>query len=324
MNIHQPHDKLFKRTFGIKEVAVDFVSAHVAPKELKKLNLDTLKLQKDSFVDSNFKAFHSDVIYKVEGVEGKGYLYFLLEHQSTSDPFIVGRLLQYMGSIVEYDISQQLSIDPSHANLKIPAIYPFVVYSGREKYKWPKKLTIDIKGCSPLDLSSCLIELRGYDLDKLMKSGKAAVAQFVLKESWQKDFCKVLRHNPQLYELINNSPYAEDAILYMVDQDIRKDGVVKEIRNLDQKIKQNVMGNLAEIEKRGEQRGIKLGEQRGIKLGEQRGIKLGEQRGIKLGEQKGFKEAIFKLLAHGVDKVKAAQMLGLSLKKLENLIISTD
>jgi len=305
MNIHQSHDKFFKRTFGIKEVAADFVSAHVTPKELKKLNLDTLKLQKDSFVDSNFKAFYSDVIYKVEGLKGKGYLYLLLEHQSTSDPLIIGRLLQYIGNIITHDMSQQLSADPNHANLKIPVIYPFVVYSGKEKYKWPKSLTIDIDGYDLLNLSNCLINLQQYTLDALMKSGRAAVAQFVLKESWQKDFCKVLQNNPQLSKLINNSAYAEDAILYMVNQDPHDgDRVINAIHDLEQDLKKEVMNGLRRIEERGEQRGIKIGEQRG--------------------KQEGFKEAILKLLAHGVDKVKAAQMLGLSLKKLEQLLISTD
>ena len=281
---------------------------HVDAEELQKLDLNTLKLQKDSFIDDKFKAYYSDVIYKVDSSEGEGYLYFLLEHQSTSDPFIVGKLLQYMANIINYDMVRQLSIDPDRSNLKLPVIYPFVVYSGKEKYKWPKQLTMDIKGCIPLDFSSCLIELQEYTLKELMKSGKAAAMQFVLRESWKKDFCKVLRDNPQLCELISNSPYATDTILYMISQDPHKQEVIKQIRNLNQKIKQDVMDNLREIE------------EKGIKLGEQRGIKLGEQRG----KEQGFREAIFRLLANGMNKSKAAEVLGFTLKKLEKLLASAD
>ena len=68
-------------------------------------------------------------------------------------------------------------------------------------------------------------------LEEIIKAGKAALAAFLLKESWQKDFCKVLRNNPQLCELINNAPYATDAILYRIDQDTHKECVVKEIYN---------------------------------------------------------------------------------------------
>ena len=220
-----------------------------------------------------------------------------------------------------YDMKRQLSIDPNRNNLKVPAIYPFVLYSGKAKYKWPKKFSIEIDGCPLLDLSNNLVELRAYSLADLLKSKKAALLLFLLKESWKKDFCKVLRDNPQLGELINSSSYAKSAILYMIDQD-QQDAkkIIREIKNLDLKIKEKVMTGLQRIEQKGKIEGIKLGEQRG-KI---EGIRLGERRGkiegVRLGEQRGFKDAIVKLLAHGMDKAKAAEMLGLTLKKLETFL----
>ena len=302
MSIHQPHDKLFKKTLGLKEVAIPFLKAHLSPEALQKLDLNSIELQKDSFLDSKFNAYYSDIIHKVDGVDGKGYVYFLLEHQSTSDPFIVGKLLCYIGSIVNSDMERQLNSDPKRdrSKLKMPIIYPFVIYSGKEKYKWPKRLTINIEGFNLFDLSNSLIELREYTLEELLKSEKAALAQFILKESWKKDFCKVLNDNPQLIELINCSPYAEEAMLYMIDQDPHKEKVIKQIHNLDPKIKQKVMGNLMRIEQRGEQRGIKIGEQRG--------------------KLEGFREAIMRLLDHGMDKAKAAELLGLTPKKLKHFL----
>ena len=56
----------------------------------------------------------------------------------------------------------------------------------------------------------------------------------------------------------------------------------------------------------GEQRGIQIGEQRGIQIGEQRGIQIGEQRDIQIGEQRGeikgqnrFGALVMKLLSLG-------------------------
>ena len=292
MSIHQPHDKFFKVALKLEQVIIDFLLAKLPQGILKKLDLTSLELKDSSFVDGKFKAYCSDVLVRVNGAEGGGYLYFLLEHQSTSDPFIVVKLLQYIANIIHYDMKRQLSVDPCHSKLKVPAIYPFVLYSGREKYKWPKSFSIEVDGLSLLDLSSSLIELQGCSLEELLKSKKAALVQFLLKESWKKDFCKVLKHNPQLGELINNSPYAKDAVLYMVDQDPHEDRVIEKIRNLDQNIKEKVMNGLQAI----------------------------EQRGIKLGEQRGFKDAIVRLLSHGMNKVQAAEMLGLTLKKLEALL----
>ena len=290
MVIDNPHDKFLKIAVQVGQVVAGILEFQLSLSALKELDLSSSELQSGSFVNENFKEFDSDAVLKSKGKNGDTYLYFLLEHQSTSDPLIVPRLWQYMSNIIAYDIKRQLSIDPNRNNLKVPAIYPFVLYSGKAKYKWPKKFSIEIDGCPLLDLSSYLVELREYSLADLLKSKKAALLLFLLKESWKKDFCKVLRDNPQLSELINSSSYAESAILYMIDQDPHKDQVVEEIRNLNQNIKKNVMGNLMEIEQRGEQRGFKLGEQ--------------------IGEQRGFKDAIVKLLAHGMDKAKAAEVLG--------------
>ena len=321
MDIHQPHDKFFKLALKIKEVAMDFLVANLPQEVLEKLDLSSVELQDSSFVDGKFKGYCSDVLLRVNSAEGNGYMYFLLEHQSTSDPFIVVRLLQYIANVVNYDMKQQLSIDPNRSNLKFPTIYPFVLHSGKERYKWPKSFSIELERQPLFNLSSSLIELQGCNFEGLLKSKKAALVQILLRESWKKDFCKVLKENPQLAELINNSPYAKDALLYLIDQD-KQDAkeVINAIDNLNKKIEKEIMNGLSRIE----QRGFKLGEQRGIELGEQRGIKLGEQRGIKLGEQRGIKlglrDAIIKLLAHGTDKVKAAEMLGLTLKELEVLL----
>ena len=307
--IHQPHDKFIKVAFKRKEVIIDFLLANLPQRILEKLDLSSLELQDSSFVDGKFKAYASDVLVRVNSAEGDGYLYFLVEHQSTSDSFIIVRLLQYIANIVNYDMKRQLSVDPDRSKLKVPAIYPFVLYSGKEKYKWPKSFSIEVDGLPLLDLSSSLIELQGCSLEELLKSKKAALVQFLLKESWKKDFCKVLKENPQLAELINNSPYAKDALLYVIDQG-KQDAkeVINAIEKLNKKIKEEVMSGLHKIEQRGEQRGIRIGEQRG------------EQRGIKIG----LRDAIIKLLAHGTDKVKAAEMLGLTLKKLETLLMSTN
>ena len=301
MNIHQPHDKFFKIALKLKEVIGDFLLTNVPQQILKKLDLSSLELQDSSFVDSKFKAYSSDVLVKVNSAEQDGYVYFLVEHQSTSDSFIIVRLLQYMANIVNYDMNRQLSVDPDRSKLKVPAIYPLVLYSGKEKYKWPKSFSIEVDGLPLLDLSASLIELQECSLEELLKSKKAALVQFLLKESWKKDFCKVLKENPQLADLINNSSYAKDALLYLIDQHKRgAKEIINALENLNKKIKDKIMSGLHRIE--------------------QRGIKIGEQRGFKMG----MRDAIIKLLAYGTDKVKAAEMLGLTLKKLEALLISAN
>ena len=57
---------------------------------------------------------------------------------------------------------------------------------------------------------------------------------------------------------------------------------------------------IAESEKRGQERGIKLGEERGIKLGEERGEKRGEKRGRIKGNREGIIHVAKEMLKYNI------------------------
>lgn len=83
-----PHDALFKQFLGQKETAQDFLDIWL-PDSIKALcDLDSIKLESGSFIDEQLKSYQSDVLYSVHTVQGEGYLYCLIEHQSTPDKLI--------------------------------------------------------------------------------------------------------------------------------------------------------------------------------------------------------------------------------------------
>lgn len=63
MEIHQPHDKLFKVAFSHKKVAYDFISVMLDAETLEELDLDSLTLINSSHVDKNMRELRSDVVY---------------------------------------------------------------------------------------------------------------------------------------------------------------------------------------------------------------------------------------------------------------------
>ncbi len=76
MTIHSPHDKLFKQSMSDIRVARDFFMHHLPQTVLDVVNLQTLKLSPNSYVDENLAAYSSDVLYEVEQKDGKRvYLY---------------------------------------------------------------------------------------------------------------------------------------------------------------------------------------------------------------------------------------------------------
>ena len=82
-----PHDALFKSEFSDPKKARAFLE-HFLPPEVKEvLDLDSLKPQKDSFVEKDMRQYFSDLVYSVRAKDSDGYVYILFEHKSYKAPF---------------------------------------------------------------------------------------------------------------------------------------------------------------------------------------------------------------------------------------------
>lgn len=90
-----PHDAIFKAFLSRPETARDFIEIHLPPSLVKLCNLDTLHLESSSFVEENLRQYYNDVLYSVETTKGCGYIYVLIEHQSSPDENMAFRMLRY-------------------------------------------------------------------------------------------------------------------------------------------------------------------------------------------------------------------------------------
>ena len=109
MPIHQAQDKFFKKSFGKKEVTKDFLLSRLPRDVLEKVDIDSLEKQNTSFVSEAFRAFHSDLVYRMNTKgDGNGYVYLLIEAQSASHEFMAFRLLEYDVCIIRHEVEQQL------------------------------------------------------------------------------------------------------------------------------------------------------------------------------------------------------------------------
>ncbi len=121
--IHQPNDKLFKLCLHEIIVAKEFFHAHLPTAILKQVDMDTLELQKETFIDEAYKTTEADVVYKVSLNNAVGYLYVLTEHQTNIDTWIAFRLWVYTTRIMEMHHKQ-------NPTKPLPVVYPMVVYAG--------------------------------------------------------------------------------------------------------------------------------------------------------------------------------------------------
>ncbi len=115
-----PHDAIFKAFLSRPETARDFIEIHLPPSLVKLCNLDTLHLESSSFVEENLRQYYNDVLYSVETTKGCGYIYVLIEHQSSPDENMAFRMLRYAIA------TMQRHLEAGHDYL--PLVIPILFY----------------------------------------------------------------------------------------------------------------------------------------------------------------------------------------------------
>jgi predicted transposase/invertase (TIGR01784 family) len=200
--IRNPHDQFFRESMKDPRIAQEFLKTHL-PDDLRTLvNFNVLELQPRSQSNAVRRESIVDVLFKTK-IDGKeAYLYLLLEHQSTPDPLMSFRVLQYTVNAIHEHLRH-------HKTTKIPLIYPLVVYHGRpyqfitninELVDAPKEL-VDRYFLKPFQL----LDLNQIDDDVIRQDTWSGIIKFVLKHIFDSDMLPVfLSVIPILKFLIEN------------------------------------------------------------------------------------------------------------------------
>ena len=126
--VSKPHDHLFRSVFGEEQEieAASLLQAYLPPAVSRELRWSSPTWQSASFIDDRLRDSESDLLYairrKADGAPA--WLYVLLEHQSTPDPWLRLRLLKYSIRIWERDRRRY----PHEEQLR--PIVPLVLYQG--------------------------------------------------------------------------------------------------------------------------------------------------------------------------------------------------
>ena len=92
----KPHDAIFRQMLTQKEVARDFLQLYLPAPFLSICDLNTLQLASGSFIEEDLRSSDSDILYSLQTRHGAGYIYALIEHQSSPDKLMAFRLMRYM------------------------------------------------------------------------------------------------------------------------------------------------------------------------------------------------------------------------------------
>jgi predicted transposase/invertase (TIGR01784 family) len=280
--LSNPHDRFFKEALTRQEVAVDFLRHYLPPEVSALLDLSSLQLIKDSFVDEALQEHFSDLLYAVGLTGGHGvYVYVLFEHKSYADPLVALQLLRYMVRVWDYALRQQARLWP---------ILPVVVYHGAAR--WPIPLDFQSLFEAPEVLREYLpayrywlCDLSAYTDEDLKGEVWLRAALLLLKHVFRADLHDRLPELAQLwYDLSRQKTglaYVEAMLRYLVgatdritERDLREavEAAIPEGGALMMTIAQQWL-----------ERGLQQGEQRGEQRGQRAGLRQGLLAGIRLG-----------------------------------------
>ena len=276
-DINNPHDKLFKETLSVPDNAKDFLQDYLPKKILEQINIQTLEICKDSFIEESLSEFFSDILYSVSFSGQKGYIYLLLEHKSSYDKYTPIQLLQYMLQIWKQHIKE-------NKTSKLPIIVPLVLYHGKSKWNIGTNF-INLFDDPPDDLKPYIpdFEYILYDLsqytDEHIKQRAVYYACVLLAFKYvfgpEQKFLEKIREGLELISSIIDQETGIKALIPLfkyvfnvVGNNCDIEDIKKIITPVSDKKEELIMTLAESLINQGMERGIERGMERGMKKGE--------------------------------------------------------
>lgn len=129
------HDSGYKKLFSNRVIFRQLIETFVHEPWVGEIDFEKAETLDKSFISDHYKETESDLIYKVTFRGRDVYLFVLLEFQSTVDPFMALRVLNYVVNFyMDYVQSQENA-------QTLPPVFPVVLYNGDRPWTAPVKFS---------------------------------------------------------------------------------------------------------------------------------------------------------------------------------------
>jgi predicted transposase/invertase (TIGR01784 family) len=296
------HDGLFKKIM-INQIAAQNFLEYYLPADFKAmLDLSTIKVEKESYVEESLRQQFSDIVYSIQTKDRQtAYAYILLDHQSTIDHWIGLRLWKYALLLCERHKKNKE---------KLPLICPIILYNGKEVYNAPRNLwelfadPVQAKKLMSEDYQ--LVDLQSMSDDEIIYKKHFGMMEYMLKHIHQRDIIKLWENFLEKFkfELIIDRDqgyiYLKSFLWYTdsklpVDRQQELERIIT--KYLSEEEKDNVMKTIA-----------------------QKYIEEGEARGEARGKTEGQAELVRIMIKNGSSIEEIARMTRLSITKINELL----
>ena len=300
-NTSTPHDGLFKAFLTKPDTAKDMLETHL-PAHLQTLcDLSTLKLESGSFLEDGLRPYYSDVLYSMKTECGDGYIYALIEHQSSPDEHMAFRMFRYAIAAMQKHLDA--------GNKELPLVVPLLFYHGKTSpypysMNWLDCFTKPEVAKALYSNNFPLVDVTVMDDSEIMQHKRTALLELVQKHIYQKDINDIIE---SLAILLLNDYHTDSQVRTLIEYLV----TVGETQNVN-----TLLEELAHQVPKHEGTLMTIAEQL-ILQGKQEGLQLGRQEGEQKGRQDTLKEMARNLLLSGVDKDAIMKATGFSSRELE-------
>ena len=268
-------------------------SFYLPRKLARRIDWTSLTLVSGSFIDPEFAATSSDLLFTAK-IDGQpAFLYILFEHQNQEDPLIGLRLLTYMVRIW----NDYLRDNPGAT--KLPPILPLVLAQDNKPWKNSTRFAdlIDIpEGAGEMkkhipDFEFQLVELFRMPFEKILGTPMGILTLRALKAEKLQALLHDLVWDESL--LIQLPPFSFEMLMrYILDRDLDKPAFRRRLKTLrNPKLSKNAMSLAEQFRQEGREETRSLAEQfrqEGIRKGRQEG----HQEGLIFSKQQDILEAL--------------------------------
>ena len=319
--LQHPHDAYFEQVFKIIPVVKQLIKQRIPATQLALLDLDTLELSTESFVNDDLKESFSDLIYtcKTKGGEESVRICLLFEHKSQSTGRkIYIQLLRYLLGIQSEDLSQERPV----FTLSIPILF----YHG--KSEWVPGPLREQYGAVPAELKGYIphfdlifISLRDMSDEALFAMQDSLLLRNIfltLKHAKDDNFFR--QHYQKVFIFADENVSEENLLLLFkstflyvqIVSSLTKEEIMQMVQTLPPQYERTAKSTYEQFVEEGIEKGMKQGIEKGMK----QGMEKGRAEGREEGREEGMENIILNLMSNRptLTDQEIADMLGVRLQ----------
>lgn len=282
-----PHDRFFKQLMADPATARDFVQNYLPADVVAQLDLGTLELTKESFVDPALQSHYTDLLFNVKLRSGDdGLIYLLFEHKSYADRLVAFQLLRYLVRVWEHVLRQYDRLVPIAPVVMYHGQWPWQVEPG---FRWLVRASEPFQPYVP-EFAYHLCDLSQFSDDEIRGEvtlrATLLVIKYIMHEDFRPHLAEALSLLRDLARQRTGLEYLETLLRYVSVSASRI--TPDELREVvDQSFQQgdDMMPTIAE---QWVEQGLKEGREQGLREGLQQSLQQGLQQGLLQGRREGI------------------------------------